>query len=121
LIRYIEAVHELGEKEFNPGWNGLDTFQEVAHHVPLTPDPKNLKQWLAVIWELLLKDIPEPEKHPRLRQLVVRPSLITKRIRPDGTVAKTTQAHNIRAAIKAKLGVYLKRMLNDSAVHQIAT
>jgi hypothetical protein len=36
----------------------------------------------------------------------------------DGTVGEKTQADNIRASIKAKLAVYLKRMLNDSAVHK---
>ena len=118
LIRYIGVVHEVAENEFDPGWDGLDKLQEVALHVPLTPDPKNFKQWLAVIWELLLQDIPEPDRHPRLRQLVVRPSLNNKRTRRDGTVGEKTQAHNVRAAIKAKLGVYLKRMLNDLAVHK---
>jgi hypothetical protein len=84
--------------------------------VPLTRE--NAKQWLDAIWEVLLLANPNPETHPRLRQLVERPSLRTKRTRRDGTVGEKTQAHNIRASIKAKLGVYLKRMLNDSAVHK---
>jgi hypothetical protein len=63
---------------------------------------KSAKRWLDVIWELLLIDIPEPEKHPRLRQLGGRPS----------------KAHNVRSAIKAKLGTYLERMLNDQALHK---
>lgn len=83
---------------------------------PLTPE--NAKVWLDIIWTLLLRDIPAPEKHPRLRQLVERPSLRRKRMRRDGTVGEKTQAQNMRAAIKAKLGVYLKRMLNDLAVHK---
>jgi hypothetical protein len=57
-------------------------------------------------------------EHPRLRQLVERPSLRSKRMKRDGTVGEKTQADNIRASIKAKLAVYLKRMLNDSAVHK---
>ena len=84
--------------------------------VPLTP--QNMKQWLDAIWKLLLIYDPNPETHPRLRQLVDRPSLRTKRIRRDGTVGEKTQAHNMRAAIKAKLGTYLKRMLNDRAIHK---
>jgi len=119
LIRHIALVHESArnEEELDPGWKyGVDTFREVACYVPLTA--QNARQWLDVIWKLLLMGIPEPEKHPRLRQLVARPSLNNKRTRRDGTVGQKTQAHNVRASIKAKLGVYLKRMLNDSAVHK---
>jgi len=105
------------EDELDPGWDyGLDTFRRVSYYAPLTPE--NANQWFDVIWKLLLIGIPDPETHPRLRQLVVRPSLNNKRTRRDGTVGEKTQAHNIRASIKAKLGVYLKRMLNDSAVHK---
>jgi hypothetical protein len=68
--------------------------------VPLTP--KNAKVWLDQIWKMLLIDIPEPEMHPRLRQLGGRPSKV----------------HDVRATIKAKLGTYLERMLNDQAVHK---
>ena len=75
LIRLIVSVHESAdhEIELDPGWDYLDTFREVAYYVPLTP--QNTKQWLDVIWKSLLIVIPEPEKHPRLRQLVMRPSL----------------------------------------------
>ena len=105
LIRLIELVHESArrEDELDPGWDyGLDTFRAVAYYVPLTADPKNVKQWLAVIWELLLIGIPEPETHPRLRQLGGRPS----------------KAHDVQAAIQERLGTYLERMLNDQAVHK---
>jgi hypothetical protein len=105
LIRLIELVHESAhrEDELDPGWDyGLDTFRGVAYYVPLTPDPKNVRQWLDVIWELLLEGIPEPETHPRLRQLGGRPSKV----------------HDVRATIKAKLGTYLERMLNAQAVHK---
>jgi hypothetical protein len=81
--------------------------------VPLTRE--NAKQWLDAIWKVLLAANPNPETHPRLRQLVERPSLKGKRMRRDGTVGEKTQSHNMRAAIKAKLGEYLKRMLKDSA------
>jgi hypothetical protein len=60
------------------------------------------RQWLDIIWTLLLIDIPDPETHPRLRQLGGRPSKV----------------HDVRATIKAKLGTYLERMLNDQAVHK---
>jgi hypothetical protein len=117
LLSLIELVHKLAreEHERDPGMDYESTFQEVAYHVPLTPE--NAKQWLDIIWKLLLYG-PPPETHPRLRQLVERPSLRRKRMRRDGTVGEKTQAQNMRAAIKAKLGVYLKRMLNDSAVHK---
>lgn len=45
--------------------------------------PQNPKQWLDAIWERLLLVIPNPETHPRLRQLVERPSLRRKRMRRD--------------------------------------
>jgi hypothetical protein len=115
LIRHIGLVHELAREEAERD-RGCDYYYEVAHYVPLTP--QNAKQWLDVIWKLLLTEIPNPENHPRLRQLGRRPSVRTKRMRFDEIIGEKTQAHNIRAAIKAKLGVYLKRMLNDSAAHK---
>jgi len=119
LTELIQLVHELAdeENERDPGEKYGSTFRDVAYRVPLTP--QNAKEWLDVMWkEVLLVAIPNPETHPRLRQLVERPSLRRKRMRRDGTVGEKTQAHFMRAAIKAKLGVYLKRMLNDSAVHK---
>jgi hypothetical protein len=118
LTDLIQLVHELAREEVegDPGGHYEGPFEEVAYHVPLTP--QNTKEWLDVIWKLLLNGIPNPETHPRLRQLVERPSLRRKRMRRDGTVGEKTQAHNIRASIKAKLGVYLKRMLNDPAIHK---
>jgi hypothetical protein len=100
----------------DPGWDYCCTFREVAYHVPLTL--QNAKQWLDVIWKLLLLGIPNPEKHPRLRQLGDSPSRRRKGMDFDGTVGEKTQASNVRASIKAKLGVYLERMLNEQAVHK---
>jgi hypothetical protein len=94
LMRLIAIVYEC-----NPIGDYADNRREVAFSVPLTPE--NVKQWLDLIWKLLLTEIPEPEKHPRLRQLGGRPSKV----------------HDVRATIKAKLGTYLERMLNDHAVH----
>jgi hypothetical protein len=110
-----------GRKTFSTKtWvNKLLTDLIHMDEVPFTPE--NPKQWLDAIWERLLIVIPNPERHPRLRQLAARPSLRTKRMRCDGTVGEKTQAHNMRAAIKAKLGEYVKRMLTDSTVTQIAT
>jgi hypothetical protein len=118
LIHLIHLVHESArcELDLDPGWDYGVTFREVAFYIPLTP--QNAKQWFDVIWKRLLMLIPEPEKHPRLRQLVVRPSLNKKRTRRDGTVGEKTHAHNIRASIRAKLGLYFKRIVNDSAVHK---
>jgi hypothetical protein len=114
----IPVVHKLAreEEERDPGEKYESTFRDVAYRVSLTP--QNAKKWLDVMWKVLLVVIPNPETHPRLRQLVERPSLRTKRMRRDGTVGEKTQAHNMRADIKRKLGVYLRRMLNDSAVHK---
>jgi hypothetical protein len=119
LLSLIGLVHKLAREEHERDLGGdyESNVRYVAHHVPLTP--QNARQWLDAIWELLLLNgVPPPETHPRLRQLVERPSLRRKRMRRDGTVGEKTQAQNMRAAIKAKLGVYLKRMLNDSAVHK---
>jgi hypothetical protein len=104
------------EDERDPGEKYESTFRDLAYRVPLTP--QDAKKWLDVMWKVLLAVIPNPETHPRLCQLVDRPSLRTKRMRRDGTVGERTQAHNMRAEIKRKLGVYLRRMLNDSAVHK---
>jgi len=119
LLNLIGLVHELARQEHERDQHDKyeSTLRHVAFRVPLTA--QNAKQWLDVIWALMLDGTPHPENEPRLRQLVQRPSLRTKRMRRDGTVGERTQAHNMRAAIKAKLGLYLKRMLNDSTVTQI--
>ena len=118
LLCSIQTIHELAreENERDPDEKYESTFRHVSYRVSLTPE--NAKEWLDAIWKLLLIAIPNPETDLRLRQLVERPSLKSKRMRRDGTVGKKTQAHNMRAAIKAKLGVYLRRMLNDSTVHK---
>lgn len=121
-------VNELLLRYWNKACRGVisilnekyDDEEVVAIGSKLLPSQDNASVWLDLIWKLLLRDIPEPENHPRLRQLGQRPSRKKKRIRHDGTVGKKTQAHNVRASIKAKLGVYLNRMLNDSGTKQIA-
>jgi hypothetical protein len=102
LIDLIQLVHELAreEGERDPGEKYGSTFRDVAYRVPLTP--QNAKEWLDVMWKVLLAAIPNPETHPRLCQLGGRPN----------------KTFNVRSAIKEKLGTYLKRMLNDQTVHR---
>jgi hypothetical protein len=87
---------------------------------PLTP--KSAMEWLDIIWVLLLRDIPEPEKHPQLRKLGQHPSRTerahfgerktTRSIKDAvGGNAKHQTAGYVRAAIKEALGKYLVRML----------
>lgn len=127
LIWHVQLVSDLAAHA--AGFNTrIDSakFQElpmrVQQKLAALPQPlsrANAKQWLDLIWELLvLIPAQKPENHPRLRQLVERPSLRRKRMRRDGTVGEKTHAHNIRAAIKAKLGLYLGRMLNYSPAHK---
>jgi hypothetical protein len=121
LIDFIELVHELARRENDrdPGLDYVSTLRHVAHYVPLTPDPKNARQWLDVIWELLLIVIPEPEKHPQLRNLGQHPSR-TERAHfgerkiigiKEALRANRKTAGYVRAAIKEALGKYLVRML----------
>jgi len=84
--------------------------------VPFTRE--NAKQLRDAIWKALLRAIPNPETHPRLRQLGNFPSRRSKSMNSLGRVGAKTQASNIRATIKAKLGVYLERMLNEQTVHK---
>jgi hypothetical protein len=102
LIDLIEVVRGLAraENERDPGEKYGSIFRDVAYHVPLTPE--NAKEWLDVMWKALLVAIPNPETHPRLRQLGGRPS----------------KRYDVPATIKAKLGTYLERMLNAQAVHK---
>jgi len=105
LLRYIYFINMFAEMAgFNDAEFASFSFSSALKRfvakVPLTP--KNAKQWLDTIWDFLLVEIPEPETHPRLRQLGGRPSKV----------------HDVRGTIKAKLGTYLERMLNDQAVHK---
>lgn len=101
----------------NKKWtNSQSTYRDVADHVPLTL--QNAKEWIDLIWKVLLVEIPNPEMDPRLRQLGDFPSRRQKSMNFFGKVGAKTQASNVRATIKAKLGLYLERMLNDQAVHK---
>src|SRR5262249_43689608 len=107
-----------GRKTFSTKTWVNKLLTDLIHMDQVPATPENPKQWLDAIWKQLLLVIPNPETHPRLRQLVDRPSLKGKRMRCDGTVGEKTLSHNMRAAIKAKLGEYFKRMLRDSAAHK---
>ena len=118
LTLLIHLVREQARHydKLDPDWHYLDEYRELDRHVPLSP--QNVKRWLDAMWKLLLMQIPEPEKHPRLRQLGNFPSRRKKGMNLFGSVGAKTQAANIRATIKAKLGLYLERMLNEQTAHK---
>jgi len=124
LLHYLAEIRRMRTKllsfRLNDPWASAaiprSEIERLDDEISLSVS--NAKPWMDIIWQLLLQDIPQPETHPRLRQFAERPSLRNKRMRRDGTVGKKTQAHNMRAEIKRKLGVYYKRMLNDSAVNK---
>jgi hypothetical protein len=76
LMRLIAIIHDATRREDDepdPGINyGFDTSQVEDRDVPLTP--QNAKQWLDMIWQVLLTGIPNPETHPQLRKLGQHPS-----------------------------------------------
>ena len=102
LLHYINKIYFVAYTDIfgTASPNSSSEIERSALEVPLIHE--NAKRWLDVIWKLLLIDIPDPETHPRLRQLGGRPSKV----------------YEVRATIKAKLGTYLERMLNAQAVHK---
>jgi hypothetical protein len=82
-------------------------IERIVDDVPLCI--ANAKKWMGTIWELLLKDFPQPETHEILRRLGYhrRKRTITRRM----TVKKKSQAANIRDGIKHALSRYFVRML----------
>lgn len=124
LMHLIAIIHDATrheDDEPDPGINyGFNTSQVEDHDVPL--NPKNAKQWLDIIWQVLLTGIPNPETHPQLRKLGQHPSRTerahfgerktTRSIKDAvGENAKHQTAGYVRAAIKEALGKYLARML----------
>jgi hypothetical protein len=80
----------------------------------------NAKPWMDMIWQLLLRDIPQPETHPGLRSLGSRPSRRDRATttdwpgpvkRPKRQKAFGGEMGYIRSAIKEALAKYLVRML----------
>ena len=134
LIRYICKMHSkewsLMVENLRTNEDTTLTVEALAKRMALIRDskvpdpltPNNVRQWLDAIWALLLKDIPEPEKHPQLRKLGEHPSRTerahfgerktTRSIKDAvGKNAKHQTAGYVRAAIKEALGKYLVRML----------
>ena len=134
LIHYICKRHSIGSslmiEDLRTNEDTALTVEALAKRMAqnrdsMMPDqltPKNVKQWLDAIWVLLLKDIPEPEKHPQLRRLGEHPSRTarahfgerktTRSIKDAvGKNAKHQTDGYVRAAIKEALGKYLVRML----------
>jgi hypothetical protein len=120
LIQYICKIYSI------ESWLIVEDAKKVIqekHHKPkrahLLPAEvhKDPKRWLDMIWQLLLRDIPEPEKHPQLRKLGEHPSR-TERAhfgerKRTGSVKEANRKTDgyIRVAIKEALGKYLVRML----------
>ncbi len=69
------------------------------------------RQWMALIWKLLLADCPAPEKHEQLKQFGAHKA---KRTRIAlGKSSPKSEAANHRAGIRDALLKYLLRMLPD--------
>jgi hypothetical protein len=78
-------------------------------HAPLSE--ATAKEWMQVIWKLLLVEYPAPEKDRRLRQFGAHKA---KRTRIAlGKSSPKSEAANIRAAIRDTLLKYLYRLLPD--------
>jgi hypothetical protein len=102
LLNYLDKVCKGVASKLNEYEAKYDAKELIAKFSKLSITRDNASRWFDIIWTLLLIDIPDPETHPRLRQLGGRPSKV----------------HDVRATIKAKLGIYFERMLNDQAVHK---
>lgn len=134
LVHYICKIHSMTSwlmiEDFGRHEHRAATVDAIAKRMALIYDsvmpdpltPKSAKEWLDIIWVLLLQDIPEPEKHPQLRKLGQHPSRTerahfgerktTRSIKDAvGENAKHQTAGYVRAAIKEALGKYLVRML----------
>jgi hypothetical protein len=75
--------------------------ERIVDDVPLCI--ANANQWMGTIWELLLKDFPQPETHEILRRLGYH--------RRERSITKKSRAANIRDGIKHALSRYFVRML----------
>lgn len=134
LLHYISKMHSIASwlmvEDLRINDNTALTVKAMGARITrirkaMMPDPltpKSAKEWLEIIWVLLLQDIPEPEKHPQLAKLGQHPSRterahfgerkMTRSIKEAvGKNAKHQTAGYVRAAIKEALGKYLVRML----------
>jgi hypothetical protein len=98
----IEHPFELEDVQLLPEEN-------LVLHAPLSE--ATAKEWMQVIWKLLLVEYPAPEKDRRLRQFGAHKA---KRTRIAlGKSSPKSEAANIRAAIRDTLLKYLYRLLPD--------
>ena len=80
ILHYIRKIREITTLLLSNRLAELRDFESlpmqeierIQHEVPLTAD--TAKRWLAIIWKLLLLDVPHPEKHPDLSRLGQRRS-----------------------------------------------
>ena len=83
--------------------------EETLTHIGLCA--ATARQWMALIWHLLLVDYPAPEENARLKQFGAhkarRPALRLESHR------RKSEAANHRAGIKDALLKYLRRMFSD--------
>jgi hypothetical protein len=83
--------------------------EKLTFHTPLSK--ATAKEWMHVIWNLLLEDCPAPEQNTRLKQFAAHKA---KRTRIAlGKSSPKSEASNIRAGIRDTLLKYLLRMLPD--------
>jgi hypothetical protein len=138
LLHYLAEIRRMQAKllsfRLNDPWasDAIPRLQieRLDDEIPLSVS--NVKPWMDVIWQLLLRDIPQPEGHQNLRTLGSRPSR-TERVSRQGSprLVKRRRKQDwprfaqprrqkkairgemtyIRSAIKEALAKYLFRML----------
>lgn len=91
----LESMEELPE-------------ERLTFHTPLSR--ATARQWMEVIWNLLLEDYPAPEKDKRLRPFGARKEEKTRIAL--GKSKPKSEAANIRAGIRDALLKYLYRLSN---------
>jgi hypothetical protein len=115
LLHYLKEIRRIREEllsfRLNDPWASAAIpwleIERLDEEIPLSAS--TVKPWMDVIWQLLLKDLPQPESHDELKRLGHhrRQRTITSRF----TVKARTRAANIRHGIKSALGRYLVRMV----------
>jgi hypothetical protein len=138
LLHYLAEIRHMRTKvlsfRLDDPWASAGIprleIERLEDEIPLSVS--NVKPWMDMIWQLLLRDIPQPEVHQDLRTLGSRPSRtervsrqgsprLVKRRRKQGW-PRSAQPRKpkepiggemgyIRSAIKEALAKYLVRML----------
>jgi hypothetical protein len=134
LLRYYLAeIHRMREEllsfRLNDPWASAASppleIERLVEEIPLSG--ANVKPWIKVIWQLLLKDFPKPEADPNLSSFGNRPSrtqrasdsgvedLIRSRagMRKGRHRTGASEALLVGDAIKEALEKYLVRMLRE--------